>query len=272
MQSDPTLIAGLGIAASTAGSAINANAQNRAAEAQIKANNETQAAAIDATEAKRKRQAALDDRSFAEVWSAIADVDSGADAELVAEEAADPTVSEQEAATRYAPLFRPTTSTGGVQGGAGKLRDKADTTKAMIDALAVLNRQGVGSQGISDQFGRFWSNLATQGDKARRSMRVAHYEATTVTSSYSMFSDILRVGRNLASIYGGSKLDAGEIPNPFKGWPTKAKSFTTAEWPAYYAASLCASWSRQSCCEPKVPSLLSDGEKCPTSAPMGHLS
>lgn len=225
---DPLLIGS--IVATTAGSAINANAQNRAAEAQIKANNDAQAAAIEAREAERKRQAALDDESFAEVRSAIEDVDPGARAELVAEEAADPTDSVQEAATRYAPLPRSTTDTGEVLGDAGKLRDKADTTKAMIDALAVLNRQGVGSQGISDRFGRFRSNLATQGDEARRSMRVADYEAAvpaaTVTPSNSPFGDILQVAGSVGANIGGANLPG----NPFKDW-FSGPVYKTANWP-----------------------------------------
>lgn len=204
------------IALSAAGSFINNRIQAKAAQAQFDEQNKAAQMAQEAREAERTRQRAIDEDSYAEILTTMQDVDPSKRAEAARTEAAAPDNSVQQAARRYAPLAKATDEGGEVLGdGAGRLTDRLDRTKKMVDALALLNAQGVTSSSAADRLSRFGANLTNDNSEARRSASVADYEASVpvpqVTASSSPVGDLMLAAGQIAPY-------AGNITNPFANW------------------------------------------------------
>lgn len=229
------VIAIAGTLASMAGSAYNAKIQRDAAKAQSKAQNDAEIARMQARREEEKRQDkfnAESDRKIRDTAQAIAPDKRAENVELAA---ADPNNSVQAAARRYNAAPATGSASGEIISDAGRLREKAKRTSAMIDALAILSAQGTDQANARDDFRRMGSEIDTIMNKSRGSMRVNDYEASAptarVTPSNSMLGDALVVGGNLAANYGGSQMKSTDLD--FSLWDDLRRPFITPDGPMH---------------------------------------
>lgn len=205
---EPFLISALpGIAATAAGSLVNARIQNNAIREQNRQNQIAMDRQTAATEAERGRQLAMERDQAGIIQRALAAVDPGATAARI--EAQAPASEIAQAADTYNLATLPGQMTSGASAEAiGKIvGDAVQRARGILGAQSVLSSQGTSALGRQDALTSMGSRVNTIGSNRAASAGVGRLEtqipAATVTPSDSILGDaLLMLGQGLSGHIG----------------------------------------------------------------------
>lgn len=197
------------LAASGAGSLYNASAQNKAIEANNRAQREQQAIQIRERDAEGVRQRAMEAEQAEAVTRALFEAAPEKIAATAQAEAVDPSNPIIAAAEEYnVPTLAGQVENRDVNETMGATINRAlARTKEVLKNSAILTGQGTGFQGAEDALGRMGSEIGTIGSNRRASSGVANYAASApaaqVTQSTNPLGDLLMLGGQLGAVQYG---------------------------------------------------------------------
>lgn len=182
-------LAGTGLTA--AGSVMNAVQQRNYAREVQRQQNAAELRAAKAREAERVRQRAIEQDNLEAVRENYVQEAPDQRAEKIADIVTAGETPVQEIAARYDPLPRATDVQGEVIGDAGKLRDEAARKKQMINALAILNAQGLDFSDTARSQEGMMRTLQNNASRSQRSLNAARAETSIPAARVQQPSGIL---------------------------------------------------------------------------------
>ncbi|WP_299129698.1 hypothetical protein [uncultured Amaricoccus sp.] len=224
---DPFTIAAIaGSVASAGGAKMNADAQNDAIRAQNAENQKAMQAQQIAREEEAQRQLSMEGQQTDEVAKSLVKANPAGALMRAKQTVAAPDNAITGSAGSYneEPQAPPIQNKDVSGASAGYEKKSVDTTKTVLDALAMLSALGGETAAAGDAVGRSNSNIQTIGGNRRGSLNANAAEtripAPTVTANPGLMGDLLMLGGGAGAQYAGSKMGAG---------PKKPPKLTDAE-------------------------------------------